>query len=154
MVNDRIVDDEVRSELALLAPDLIGLRTPGPQIGHCVVAACLGAAASIGRLPPRLARRLAGARARSRPLDSGDGWVPSRWQIWQARLTPAGAGLRWALHLVVGMMEELPSAEQDARLRNLLRDTIVDCRKLLDAKPAARPSVRTSARNVTGSHDL
>src|SRR3954449_10466785 len=45
LVNDRIVDDGVRSELALLAPELIGVRA-GPATTHYVIARCLVTAAA------------------------------------------------------------------------------------------------------------
>ena len=64
LVNDWIDDDEARSKLALLAPDLIGAGGGDLRTTQCVVACCLRAAATVRGLPPGAERQLARARRR------------------------------------------------------------------------------------------
>src|SRR5919205_1231168 len=52
LVNDWIDDDRARSELARLAPDLIGTGTGDLRTTHRVVASCLVAAAAVRPPPP------------------------------------------------------------------------------------------------------
>ena len=80
LVNDWIDDDEVRSELALLAPDLIDTGRGDLRTTQCVVASCLdGAAAARPRRPrpsvswPRHADGSATSNAAA--AGPGSGWA-------------------------------------------------------------------------------
>jgi hypothetical protein len=143
LVNDRIGDDDMRSRLALLAPDLIGVKA-GPATTHCVIASCLVAAASLQPAPPRAAqRRLVKTCARMRRLERGDWWAQLRLRCWEV-LNPPNVTVSSAFQLVVEQLRDLPQAERDARLSELLHTAVADCR-MLGSRPAA-PAHRADAR--------
>ena len=142
LVNDRIGDDDVRSRLALLAPDLIGV-TADPATTHCVIASCLVAAASLQPAPPRAQRRLVKTCARMRRLQRGDWWAQLRLRCWEV-LNPPNVTVSSAFQLVVEQLRNLPQPERDARLSELLHTAVTDCR-MLGSRPAA-PANRAGAR--------
>jgi hypothetical protein len=144
LVNDRIVDDNVRSRLALLAPDLIEVRA-GPATTHCVVAWCLVTAASLQPAPPRAAkRRLVRTRARLRRLERGDRWVRVWMRCWEV-LNPPNVMVNTAFQLVVERMRDLPQPERDARLSELLHIAVAECRMLADQATPDRPGSRSGS---------
>jgi hypothetical protein len=143
LVNDRIVDDGVRSELALLAPELIGVKA-GPGTTHWVIARCLLAAASLLPAPSRAARRrLARTRARMRRLERGDRLARIRVRCWEL-LNPPNVTVGSAFQLVVEQTRNLPRSERDARLSELLHSAVADCR-VAESRSAGR-SRRAGAR--------
>ena len=145
LVNDWIDDDRTRSELALLAPDLIGAGADDLRTTHSVVASCLSAAAAVRPLPPAAAAQLARSRKRIRELNSGGRWARSRLVCWQL-LNPAGVMVGSAFQVVIGHLRGLPRQEQNARLCALLRTAVADCHQLLDnpvpqhRAPAGQPA--------------
>lgn len=126
LVNDWIDDDETRSELALLAPDLIGTGTRDLHMTHSVVASCLAAAAAVRPLPPAAAGQLARSCRRIRELDRGGRWARVRLACWQL-LNPAGVMVGSAFQVMVGHLRGLSNREQNGRLARLLRDAVADC---------------------------
>lgn len=146
LVNDRIVDDGVRSELALLAPDLVGVKV-GPGTTHRVIASCLAAAGSLPPAVPRaVRRRLARTSARIHRLQRGGSWARIRVRCWEL-LNPPNVTVGSAFQLVITQMRDLPQPERDARLSDLLRDAVVDCRTPAsrDAEPAHLAGAQTAA---------
>lgn len=142
-VNDRIVDDTVRGELARLAPDLIGLGRGDRRTTDRVVASCLLAAAAIRPLSPAAARRLDRARARAGGPDRVGGWRRLRERCAEA-LQPVSGPVASAFQVVVEHMRVLPEPERDRRLRDLLRDAVAECRK----RDGVLDGVRTPAGSV------
>jgi len=142
LVNDRIVDDNVRSRLALLAPDLIEARA-SPATTHCVVAWCLVTAAALQPAPSRAAaRRLVRTRARLRRLERGDRWVRVRMRCWEV-LNPPNVTVSTAFQLVVERMRDLSQPERDARLFELLHTAVAKCQMLADQPRPHRPGSRS-----------
>ena len=145
LVNDRIVDDGVRSNLALLAPDLIGVRA-GSATTHCVIASCLAAAAALQPAVPRTARRrLARTRARIRRLERGDRLTRVRLRCWEL-LNPPNVTVSSAFQLVFEQLRDIAQPQRDARLFELLQSTVAACRRL-DSRAAA-PAGRAAARTA------
>ena len=142
LVNDRIIDDNVRSRLALLAPDLIEVRA-GPATTHCIVAWCLVTAAALQPAPSRAAaRRLVRTRARLRRLERGDRWVRAWMRCWEV-LNPPNVTVSTAFQLVVERMQDLPQPERDARLSELLHTAVAECRMLANQPKSHRPVSRS-----------
>jgi hypothetical protein len=133
LVNDWIDDDKTRSELALLAPDLIGTGTGDLRTTHSVVASCLSTAAAVRPLPPAAAVQLVRSRKRVRELDRGGRWARAKLIGWQL-LNPAGVMVGSAFQVMIGQLRNLPRREQNARLAKLLRDAVTDCRRMLDGR--------------------
>jgi hypothetical protein len=133
LVNDWIDDDRARSELARLAPDLIGTGTGDLRTTHRVVASCLAAAAAVRPLPPAAAAQLVRSAKRIRELDRGGRWTRVRLTGWQL-LNPAGVMVGSAFQVLIGQLRGLSRQEQNARLRTLLRDAIADCHRMLDGQ--------------------
>ena len=131
LVNDWIDDDSTRSELALLAPDLIGAGARDLRTTHSVMASCLSAAAAVRPLPPAAAAQLVRSAKRIRELDRGGRWARSRLVCWQL-LNPAGVMVGSAFQVVIGHLRGLPRQEQNARLCALLRDAVADYHRMLD----------------------
>ena len=131
LVNDWIDDDQSRSELALLAPDLIGTGTGDLRTTHRVVATCLSAAAAVRPLPLAASGQLARSTKRIRDLNRGGRWARVRLAGWQL-LNPAGVMVGSAFQVVIGQLRGLSRQEQNARLRTLLRDAVADCHRMLD----------------------
>lgn len=138
LVNDRIIDDEVRRELALLAPDLIGAGRGDRLMTHRVVAGCLRAAAAARPLPAAAARRLARTSARLQRLERGNRWTRARLCGWQL-LNPSCVVVGSAFQLAVEQIRILPPRERDVRLSRMLRDTVAECRRTVEA-PTTRPA--------------
>ncbi len=144
LVNDRIVDDSVRSQLALLAPDMIGIEAQ-PRTTHCVIASCLVAAAA--RQPVvHLAtqRRLARTCTRIRRLERGDRWARIRMRWWEF-VNPPNVTVNAAFQVVFEQLRDLTQHERDMQLAQLLRTAVADCRMLATqpATPARRAGART-----------
>ena len=137
LVNDWIDDDRARSELARLAPDLIGTGTGDLRTTHRVVASCLAAAAAVRPLPPAAAGQLVRSAKRIRELDRGGRWTRVWLTGWQL-LNPAGVMVGSAFQVLIGQLRGLPRREQNARLRALLRDAIADCHRMLDQQASDR----------------
>ncbi|MDQ3901972.1 MAG: hypothetical protein M3319_16515 [Actinomycetota bacterium] len=133
LVNDWIDDDRARSELARLAPDLIGTGTGDLRTTHRVVASCLAAAAAARPLPPAAAAQLARSVKRIRELDRGGRWARVRLTGWQL-LNPAGVMVGSAFQVLIGQLRGLSRREQNARLRTLLRDAVADCHRMVDGQ--------------------
>jgi len=131
MVNDAVRDDAVRSELALLAPDLIGAGRYELQGTDAVVGCCLAAA---GRLPRRSARRLDRIRRRLRHADPDD--IVTRLRV-RARLLmlPPGMAVTSAMRLVISRLTGQTRAERDARLCALLREATAAVRGITPRTP-------------------
>jgi hypothetical protein len=145
LVNDRIVDDGVRSELALLAPDLIGIRSD-PATTHCVIASCLTAAEGLQPVLPRRARRkLARTFARIRQLERGDRWTRTRLRCWEL-LNPPNVTVSSAFQVVFEQIRGLSQPQRDARLSKLLHSTVAACRKL-ESRPVTSTG-RAEARTA------
>lgn len=134
LVNDWIDDDQTRSELAVLAPDLIGTGTRDLRTTHSVVASCLSAAAAIRPLPPAAAAQLARSRKRIREFHGRRG-ARARLACWQA-VNPAGVMVGSAFQVMIGHLRGLSRQEQNTRLRALLHDAVADCQRML-CGPAA-----------------
>lgn len=133
LVNDWIDDDETRSELALLAPDLIGLGTGDLRTTHRVVVSCLSAAATVRPLPLAASAQLSRSTKRIRDLDRGGRCARVRLTGWQL-LNPAGVMVGSAFQVVIGQLRGLPRREQNARLCTLLRDAVADCHRMRDRR--------------------
>jgi hypothetical protein len=133
LVNDWIDDDRARSELARLAPDLIGTGTGDLRTTHRVVASCLAAAAAVRPLPPAAAAQLVRSVKRIREFDRGGRWARVRLTGWQL-LNPAGVMVGSAFQVLIGQLRGLSRHEQNTRLRTLLRDAIADCDRMLDGQ--------------------
>ena len=145
LINDRIVDDRVRSRLARLAPDLIGIRAD-PATTHCVIASCLATAAALQPVVPRAARRrLARTRARIRRLERGDRLTRIRLRCWEL-LNPPNVTVSSAFQLVFEQLRDKDQPQRDARLCELLHSTVAACRRL-DSRPVT-PAGRAEARTV------
>lgn len=140
LVNDWIDDDKTRSELALLAPDLIGTGSGDLRTTHSVVASCLRAAAAVRPLPPAAAGQLAKSGKRIRELNRGGRCARAKLLGWQL-LNPAGVMVGSAFQVTIGQLRDLPRREQNARLARLLRDAVADCHRTLGA-PASRDRTR------------
>jgi hypothetical protein len=135
LVNDRIVDDDVRSKLALLAPDLIGIRAD-PATTHLVIASCLAAAEALQPVVPRGARRkMVRTCARLHRLERGDRWIRIRLRGWEL-LNPPNVTVSLAFQLLFEQMRGLAQPQRDARLSELLHSTVAACRKL-QSRPVA-----------------
>jgi hypothetical protein len=131
LVNDRIADEQIRSGLARLAPDLIGV-TGDPRTTHCVIASCLVTAAAGRPQPlPTAQRRLARAHARMRRLERANRWARMRSRWWEL-LNPPNATVGPAFQLAVEQMRGLTQREKDVRLSKLLHDAVAQCRTLDD----------------------
>jgi hypothetical protein len=144
LVNDRIVDDGVRSRLALLAPDMIGIK-PQPGTTECVIASCLATAAARQRAPHQATqRRLARACTRMRRLQRGDRWARIRLRGWEL-LNPPNVTVSSAFQSVLEQLRGLPQRERDMQLAELLRTAVADCRMLTSrhSAPARRAGART-----------
>ncbi len=147
LVNDRIIDDGVRGELALLAPDLIGAGRGDRLTTPRVVVGCLRAAAAAGSLPAAAARRLARASVRMQLLDRGvDRWTRVRLRCWQL-LNPSCVAVGSAFQVAVEQIRVLPPRERDVRLSQLLQGAVADCRRTVEAPAPDRPSWATGARH-------
>ncbi|HEX6405493.1 MAG TPA: hypothetical protein VF003_20400 [Pseudonocardiaceae bacterium] len=145
LVNDRIVDDGVRSKLALLAPDLIGIRAD-PATTQCVIASCLTAADELQPALPRGARRkLTRTSARMRRLERGDRWTRIRLRCWEL-LNPPNVAVSSAFQLLFEQIRGLAQPQRDARLSELLHSTVAACRKL-ESRPVASAG-RAEARTA------
>ena len=131
LVNDWIDDDSTRSELALLAPDLIDAGARDLRTTHSVMASCLSAAAAVRPLPPAAAAQLVRSAKRIRELDRGGRWIRARLACWQL-LNPAGVMVGSAFQVMIGHLRGLPRQEQNARLCALLRDAVADYHRMLD----------------------
>jgi hypothetical protein len=127
LVNDWIDDERARSELARLAPDLIGTGLGDLRTTHRVVASCLAAAAV----------QLVRSAKRIRALNRGGRWARVRLTGWQL-LNPAGVMVGSAFQVMIGQLRGLPRREQNARLCALLRDAIADCHRMLDKQTSDR----------------
>jgi len=145
LVNDRIVDDDVRSKLALLAPDLIEVRAH-PATTHCVIASCLAAAQALRPATPRAARRrLAKTCARMHRLERGDRLTRVRLRCWEL-LNPPNVTVSSAFQLLFEQLRELAQPQRDARLCELLHSTVAACRRL-EARPVT-PVGRAAAHTA------
>ncbi|HJT02396.1 MAG TPA: hypothetical protein VJ757_02025 [Pseudonocardiaceae bacterium] len=131
LVNDWIDDDQSRSELALLAPDLIGTGAGDLRTTHRVVATCLSAAAAVRPLPLAASAQLARSTKRIRELERGGRWARVRLTGWQL-LNPAGVMVGSAFQVVIAQLRGLSRREQNVRLRTLLSDAVTDCHRMLD----------------------
>jgi len=145
LVNDWIDDDQSRSELALLAPDLIGTGAGDLRTTHRVVATCLSAAATVRPLPLAASAQLARSIKRIRDLDRGGRWARVRLIGWQL-LNPAGVMVGSAFQVMIGQLQGLSRREQNARLRTLLRDAVADCHRMLERR---RPDDRVSGGQLS-----
>ena len=145
LVNDRIVDDGVRSQLALLAPDLIGIESQ-PGTTQCVIASCLvAAAAQQPVMHPAIQRRLVRTCARMRRLERGDRWTRIRLRCWEL-LNPPNVTVSSAFQCVFEQLRGLTQRERDVQLAELLRTAVAECRMLArscTAMPARRADART-----------
>jgi hypothetical protein len=141
LVNDWIDDDEARSKLALLAPDLIGAGGGDLRTTQCVVACCLRAAATTRGLPPGAERQLARARRRIGDIERGGAWVQARLGCWQV-LNPPSVVVSSAFQVAIEQLRGLRRPERNARLSTLLRDAIADCRHPVDVHPAGHAGTR------------
>lgn len=139
LVNDWIDDDKTRSELALLAPDLIGTGTRDLRTTHSVVASCLSAAAAIGPLPPAAAAALTKSRKRIRDVNRGRRGSRARLACWQV-LNPAGVLVGSAFQVLIANLRDLPRQEQNARLRTLMHEAVTDCQQTLRGPAAEHPA--------------
>lgn len=145
LVNDRIVDDGVRSRLALLAPDLIGVKSD-PATTHCVIAKCLTAAEALRPVMSRpVRRRLARAHARMRRLERGGRLTRIRLRCWEL-LNPPNVTVSSAFQLLFEQLREMDQTQRDAQLCELLYSTVAACRRL--GSRAGAPAGRTTARTA------
>jgi hypothetical protein len=143
LVNDSIVDEEIRRGLARLAPDLIGV-TGDPRMTHCVIANCLVAATVVQPASPRaVQRRLARTCARMRHRERQNWWARTRLHCWEV-LNPPNATVNSAFQFAVERMRGLAQREKDARLSELLHSAVAECR-MLNSWPA-QTADRTGAR--------
>ena len=143
LVNDWIDDDEARSELALLAPDLIDTGRGDLRTTQCVVASCLGSAAAARQLPPAAERQLAKARRRIGDIERGGDWARIRLGCWRL-LNPPNVAVSSAFQVAIGQLRGLPRAERNARLSALLRDAVANCRQTVEVQPVGQPGAKTS----------
>ena len=141
LVNDWIDDDQVRGELALLAPDLISTGRGDLRTTQCVVASCLRAATAARRLPPATERQLAKARGRIDDIERGGGWARVRLGCWQM-LNPPSVVVSSAFEVAIGQLRGLPRPERNAQLGKLLRDAVADCRRPAEMHPNGRAGTR------------
>lgn len=145
LVNDRIIDDGVRSKLALLAPDLIGVKA-NPATTHCVIAECLAAAEALRPLMPRVARRrLARTRVRIRRLERGDRLTRIRLRCWEL-LNPPNVTVSSAFQLLFEQLREMDQPQRDEQLCELLYRTVAACQRL--GSRAVAPAGRAAARTA------
>ncbi len=143
LVNDWIDDEQARSELALLAPYLIGTGKGDLRTTHCVVASCLEAATAVRPLPPASERQLSKARQRIDAIDRASGWAQIRLSCWQL-LNPPSVVVSSAFQVAIGQLRGLPRPEQNARLRMMLRNAVTECRQA--AAPPIHPAGHAGAR--------
>lgn len=144
LVNDRIVDDGVRSKLALLAPDLIGIRAQ-PGTTQYIIASCLVTAAARQPVPHQATqRRLARTCARMRRLERGGRWTRIWLQCWEL-LNPPNITVSSAFQSVLEQLRGLTQRQRDEQLAELLRTAVADCRMLTSQRsaPARRAGART-----------
>jgi hypothetical protein len=143
LVNDRIVDDDVRSQLALLAPDLIGIRAL-PGTTQCVIACCLVTAAARQPVPHQATqRRLARTCTRMRSLERGGRWTRIWLRCWEL-LNPPNVAVSSAFQSVLERLRGLTPRQRDEQLAELLRTAVADCRML--ASQGATLARRAGAR--------
>ncbi|MGH3512193.1 MAG: hypothetical protein ACRDQI_09240 [Pseudonocardiaceae bacterium] len=143
LVNDWIDDEEARSKLALLAPDLIDTGRGDLRTTHCVVASCLRGASTARQLPPAAERQLTKARRRIGDIKRGGAWAQIRLGCWRL-LNPPNVAVSSAFQVAIGQLRGLPRAERNARLSALLRDAVADCRQTVDVHPAGHAGARAS----------
>lgn len=141
LVNDWIDDDEARSELALLAPDLIDTGRSDLRTTQCVVASCLGSAAAARQLPPAAERQLTKARRRIGDIERGGSWARIRLGCWQV-LNPPNVAVSSAFQAAIGQLRGLSAAERNARLSALLRDAVAECRQTVVVHPVGHAGAR------------
>ena len=142
LVNDWIDVDEVRGELALLAPELIDAGRGDLRTTQSVVASCLQAAGAARGLPPAAARQLAKARRRIGDLERGSSWARVRIGCWQI-LNPPSVAVSSAFQVAFGQLRGLARSERNARLGKLLRDAVADCRRTAEVHPTDHPATRS-----------
>lgn len=133
MVNDETIDPAARSALAVLAPDLIDIRSADPRVTLTVVACCLRTALTehphdrdltqaLARIESQLTR-LGHPRAR-------------RWARWRALLwEPAAWSQHHLLEAALRHARRMPGPHRDDQLRELLERAVADCRSLLAPRP-------------------
>ncbi len=140
-VNDRTDDQEARSRLALLAPDLVGTRRTDARVTATVVAACLEEAAQNRSLSWFATKRLASARTlAARPARRGP---VERWAcLAREAVRPPGVVVRWAFDTMARQWPSRPDPDRDRQLGDLLARVVADC-KALDATPQPVQAVRT-----------
>jgi hypothetical protein len=141
LVNDWIDDDEARSKLALLAPDLIDTGRGDLRITQCVVASCLQGAAAARQLPPAAERQLTRARRRIGDIERGGSWARIRLGCWQV-LNPPNVAVSSAFQVAIGQLRGLPRPERNARLSTLLSDAVADCRRTVDVHAVGHADAR------------
>jgi hypothetical protein len=140
LVNDHVVHDDVRRDLGLFAPELIGTRSRDPRIGLAVVTACVRTA--VGSRPERMTM-LARLEARADRLASSS---TARGRARRAALLRSSTmPARKAFGLVIEAIGGLPSRERDERLREMLCDAVQRCRLITDG-PSTSPRPRTGSR--------
>lgn len=138
LVNDWIDDEKMRSELALLAPELIGTGRGDLRTTHCVVASCLSAGMAVRPLPPSAMDQLIRSQKRIHELGRGSRWARVRLTCWQL-LNPAGVMVGSAFQVTIGQLRGLPRQEQNTRLCALLRHAVTECRAMLNAQALGLP---------------
>ena len=141
LANDWIDDDEARSKLALLAPDLIDTGRGDLRITQCVVASCLQGAAAARQLPPAAERQLTRARRRIGDIERGGSWARIRLGCWQV-LNPPNVAVSSAFQVAIGQLRGLPRPERNARLSTLLSDAIADCRRTVGVHSVGHADAR------------
>jgi hypothetical protein len=121
LVNDRIDSDVVRSELAVLAPALIGARGPDPRIAETLAATCLWAVARAGLGDEGIVQALKHHHGRLKLLSRS-----RRWRVWSRmrEFTDPGASVSAAFALAWSRARRLPSPERDRWLSELLGDAV------------------------------
>jgi hypothetical protein len=145
LVNDWIDEEEARSQLALLAPDLIDTGKGDPRTTHCVVASCLQASRAVRPLPPAAERQLTKARRRIGTIDRAGGWARVRLGCWQL-LNPPSVVVSSAFQVAIGQLRGLPRPERNARLRTMLQDAVAECRRAVERRPPVHPAGHAGAR--------
>ncbi|MGH3546846.1 MAG: hypothetical protein ACRDQU_01695 [Pseudonocardiaceae bacterium] len=148
VVNDQIEDDDVRSRLVLLAPDLAETGHRDARITPTLEACCLRAAAVAGQTGQTL-QRLARVDGRLNRLERHS-WARVLAQ-YGGLLRPPEVTVMQAFRLADARLRHLPANERDDRLSELLLAAVTNCRRLTDPPTAGAipaPRQRSGRRHV------
>lgn len=144
LVNDGISDDELRNQLALLAPSLVDIHGQDERVGKIVVMYCLRAAQRVAQVSnqrpdPRLSRRVDEAQTqlerleRLEPKRQRPPWQRAWWAL--KALLRCDAEVKSAFDVFLSRTQGLDSDERDVLLCLLLVAVVSGCRRAVAPAP-------------------